>query len=314
MNNLSFKRFKIRWFILYSIISIIVVSIIGGAMPLGQYTNDITTLVLGLSLVVYMLYQRSSHHIRFSEGTLQQEMPKKRWTIYIVFSFFIKIIGMLSVLTLGIIVMYFFQDLFEEILGIINELEMGEMTAWNLVFLFISICIFAPIWEELFFRGILLRRFAMKWKVTTSIIVSSLIFGLLHAGGSSIFHAFLFGCFLAYTYLKTKNIWVPIILHSVSNFFSFVALLFPDSTSAEAILMPSNEELKNSMIICSVLLGLSVAVFSYIVIKNWSKVRSLPKVEELPIVEESHSTLNTKILHESQLTNTNKEKEEASQI
>ena len=302
MHDLSFKRFKLRWFVFFFIIITVLTAIISVAMPQGQYTGDITTLILGFSLVAYMLYQRSSHHILFSETTLQQEMPTKRWAIYIAFSFFIKMLGMLAVLTLGVVVMYFFQDFFEQLLGIINELEMGKMTGGNLVFLFISICIFAPIWEELFFRGILLRRFAMKWKVSTSIVVSSLIFGLMHLGGSSMLHAFLFGCFLAYAYLKTKNIWVPIILHSVSNFFSFVTLLFPGGTSAGEIPMPSNAELENSLIICVVLLGISLALFIFIVVKNWSKVRALPKVEELPIVEESYPVIEAEANQVSGLT------------
>ncbi len=304
MHNLSFKRFKLRWFVLFFITISILTQIVAEAISTNQYSVDISVFLLGLSLVVYMLYQRSSHHIQFSETTLQQEMPTKRWTIYIVFSFFIKIIGMLTVLTLGVVGMYFFQDFFEELLDFINGLAMGEMTGWNLVFLFISICIFAPIWEELFFRGILLRRFAMKWKVTTSIVVSSFIFGLMHIGGSSMLHAFLFGCFLAYTYLKTKNIWVPIILHSVSNFISFVTLLFPGGTSAGEIPMPSNAELQKSLLICAVLLGISLAVFIFIVMKNWSKVRALPKVEELPILDESHPVIENEGHPSSELTDT----------
>ena len=306
MHDLSFKRFKLRWFILYFIIVTIVTVFIGVGMPVGQYANDITTLVLGLSLVLYMLYQRSSHNIEFSEASLQQEMSKKRWTRYIIFSFLIKIIGIVSVLAIGMVVIYFFQDLFEEVLGFINEQELGVMDGWNLVFLFISICIFAPIWEELFFRGILLRRFAMKWKATTSIILSSFIFGLMHIGGSSILHAFLFGCFLAYAYLRTKNIWVPIVLHSVSNFFSFVTLLFPGESSAGEIPMPSNDEIVSSLIICSVLLVLSVALFTFIVVKNWSKVRNLPKVEELPIVYESQPGFESELNQASELTETPK--------
>ena len=302
MHDLSFKRFKLRWFVLFFVIISVLSQVVAEAISINQYSVDIRALLLGFSLVVYMLYQRSSHHIQFSEATLQQEMPTKRWTIYIVFSFFIKIIGILAILTLGIVLMYFFQDFFEEMLGLINGLAMGEISGWNLLFLFISICIFAPIWEELFFRGILLRRFAMKWKVTTSIVVSSFIFGLMHIGGSSMLHAFLFGCFLAYVYLKAKNIWVPIILHSVSNFLSFVTLLFPGGTSVGEISMPSNAELEKSVIICAVLLGISLIVFIFIVMKNWSKVRALPKVEELPLVDVSQPVIENEGDPPSELT------------
>ena len=306
MHDLSFKRFKLRWFILYFIIATFFTVFISVAMPLGQYTNDITTLVLGLLLVLYMLYQRSSHNIEFSEASLQQEMPKKRWTRYIVFSFFVKMIGVITILTIGMVAIYFFQDSFEKVLEFINTQELGVMNGWNFVFLFISICIFAPIWEELFFRGILLRRFAMKWKATTSIIVSSFIFGLMHIGGSSMLHAFLFGCFLAYAYLRTKNIWVPIVLHSVSNFLSFVTLLFPGESNAGEIPMPSNDEIVSSLIICSVLLVLSVVLFIFIVKKNWSKVRNLPKVEELPIEYESQPDFDSEPNQASELTETTK--------
>jgi membrane protease YdiL (CAAX protease family) len=51
------------------------------------------------------------------------------------------------------------------------------------VFFLVAIC--TPIVEELFFRGLFLRSLGRRWNLTVGVIVSSLVFGLFHAQGSS---------------------------------------------------------------------------------------------------------------------------------
>ena len=84
---------------------------------------------------------------------------------------------------------------------------------------FISIVIFAPLIEEILFRGILLQRWSVKWGILPGIVMSSLIFGCLHF---NVFGLINFGFVMALLYLRTKTLFVPIIFHAINNFIAVV--------------------------------------------------------------------------------------------
>jgi membrane protease YdiL (CAAX protease family) len=72
----------------------------------------------------------------------------------------------------------------------------------------------APLVEELFFRGILLHRWARRWGATPAVVASSALFAVLH--GEWIGH-FLFGVAMCALYLRTRSLWLPILAHALSN-------------------------------------------------------------------------------------------------
>ncbi len=84
--------------------------------------------------------------------------------------------------------------------------------------------IFAPIAEEIGFRGILLdgllKTCCRPW---LSILISSLAFGLLH-GLVGFTGAFLFGIVIGWLYWRTRSIIPCIIIHIVNNSISFMDL------------------------------------------------------------------------------------------
>lgn len=106
------------------------------------------------------------------------------------------------------------------------------------VYVFILECFSSAFFEEIIFRSIilifLLERFnKTKQGVFKAIIWSSVFFSLLHLmnlfSGSSFYnvslqlgYSFLMGMLWAVMYLKTKNIWITIILHASYNFFGQV--------------------------------------------------------------------------------------------
>ncbi len=78
----------------------------------------------------------------------------------------------------------------------------------------ISGVFWAPLAEELCFRGIFLHRLTVKWNLREAIILSSLIFGLLH--GLNI-GAVVFGLVMSLIYLETASLRLTICLHSLHN-------------------------------------------------------------------------------------------------
>ena len=90
--------------------------------------------------------------------------------------------------------------------------------------------------EELLFRGYRLQNISDGLKPIWGVLLSSLWFGIVHLGNpntdAKFFVAsgiFLAGVFLAYGYLSTKQLWLPIGLHIGWNFFEGVGFGFPVS-------------------------------------------------------------------------------------
>lgn len=106
------------------------------------------------------------------------------------------------------------------------------------VLLFFIECLSVGFFEEIIFRGILLtlllqKLVEKKHGVLISILVSSFIFGFFHlfnvftgmSLSSTILqmgYSFLMGMLWAVMYLKTRNLWLTMLMHATYNFFGQV--------------------------------------------------------------------------------------------
>jgi len=100
--------------------------------------------------------------------------------------------------------------------------------------LFFVVFIFVGWNEELLSRGYHLQTIASGINLFWGVIISSAVFGLLHLGNPnatwvSAAGIFFGGIFLAYGYIRTKQLWLPIGLHIGWNFFEGVVFGFPVS-------------------------------------------------------------------------------------
>lgn len=88
----------------------------------------------------------------------------------------------------------------------------GEMA----VMLLIAV-VLAPLWEELFFRGIVysvIRSYGGPW---WGIILSGLFFGAMHMDAVRFLPLAIGGMGLAYLYERSRNMYVPWIAHGIWN-------------------------------------------------------------------------------------------------
>lgn len=104
------------------------------------------------------------------------------------------------------------------------------------------LCIMVGIFEESMFRGVMLQGILKKTGKTykgiwIAIIISSLLFGIIHVdsyifGGNYDFAGVMqtigkiiqtgtFGILLSAIYLKTKNFWGIALVHALNDFFAF---------------------------------------------------------------------------------------------
>ena len=82
-----------------------------------------------------------------------------------------------------------------------------------------SVAILPAFCEEFLHRGIVLQG-TKHMGFKKAIVISSLLFGLLHFSIQKVFYAFVIGLVLGLVSVVAKNIWVGIIIHFVNNAFS----------------------------------------------------------------------------------------------
>lgn len=95
----------------------------------------------------------------------------------------------------------------------------------NIVGILLSVT-FIPIFEELFFRGIIFGYLRKNYNLTISIVVQALVFSILHMNLIQSVYTFILGIFLALIYVETKTILAPIIVHMTYNLFGSVGWHF----------------------------------------------------------------------------------------
>lgn len=85
------------------------------------------------------------------------------------------------------------------------------------------VALIPAIGEELLFRGVLLRLLKeMTKSIHLAVIISALLFSAIHLQFYGFLPRFLLGLILGYSFVFTRNLWVPIFLHFVNNASSVI--------------------------------------------------------------------------------------------
>ena len=95
---------------------------------------------------------------------------------------------------------------------------------------YLVIGLLAPLAEELVFRGAIFRAL-LQWKRNPwiGIVISALLFALIHMNPVQMPHAFLIGILLGWMYYRTDSIIPGIVYHWVNNTVAYVMYnLYPD--------------------------------------------------------------------------------------
>ena len=108
---------------------------------------------------------------------------------------------------------------------------MEQMTKDKATMIVLAV-IMAPIFEEIVFRGIIQKGLINKgMNPATAIIISSVVFGLVHGNPWQFVGAVLLGCVLGFVYHRTKSLLLPILLHAFNNLCSSILIFYGDSES-----------------------------------------------------------------------------------
>ena len=182
----------------------------------------------------------------------------------------------LSLLLIGII--YFaFPDMLNNLL---SESSVDEVSTYGGVFISMLITVIgAPLMEELFFRAIIFKRISRKFNIYLGMIISSLVFGLLHIE-LAIIGAFLFGIACCILYIKYKNILIPMTVHFFNNLLAFLPQIDINAPVDSSPITSSDAT--TSIISGLILFLIGMYFFIKFILKNKNHLRGgfTPRIDE----------------------------------
>lgn len=108
---------------------------------------------------------------------------------------------------------------------------MEQMTNDKATLILLAV-IMAPVFEEIVFRGIIMKGLINKGlKPKTAILISAVVFGLVHGNPWQFVGAVLLGSVLGLVYYKTKSLLLPILLHAFNNLVSAILIFYGNTES-----------------------------------------------------------------------------------
>ncbi len=128
-------------------------------------------------------------------------------------------VGMGFVAFFLIIFVSTFFSVFIQMLGYQPYIQYGEttkMSFWTFLLDLVFVAMLPGMFEEFSHRGMLMTGFS-KLGAFRAVLLSGLLFGLMHLNITQFFYAFVVGMLLASVALVTKSIWPSVIIHFINN-------------------------------------------------------------------------------------------------
>lgn len=116
----------------------------------------------------------------------------------------------------------------------VNQALLETLVSKHLILMALASVVFAPIFEELLFRGSI---FAWLYEIHPILahVLSGFLFGFIHVMNAvfsgdvgeivQVFSYFFMGMGLSFLYEKTNNIYVPIITHALNNLMAVILIM-----------------------------------------------------------------------------------------
>ena len=220
--NTRLRTIKLRELIAGLILAFIISAVLMIIFPILETNDDLFMMVFLILILIFFIWC-----LKGTEGlgdNLENLLLKDTKN------------EILHVFALNIIVAYLFLFsivVLDTLIGIsdptwVSMIDIDSVSLTPTAFLYsaISSIIFAPILEELIFRGVLFNRLKIRIGFIPAMLISSFLFAIGHDFGG-ITSAFLFGICMCILYLKTDNILVPMSVHFINNIVATILEITP---------------------------------------------------------------------------------------
>jgi hypothetical protein len=133
------------------------------------------------------------------------------------------VLGILSVPILCLVpglflAVWTFQNALVQLFPVANwQQAMCDRMMSNGLASIVTVCLIAPLFEEMLFRGIILRSFLHRYPRRHAILGSAILFGLAHLNIHQFAVGVVVGCISGWLYERTRSLWPCILLHAAYN-------------------------------------------------------------------------------------------------
>ncbi|GAA0371578.1 hypothetical protein GCM10008932_23620 [Alkalibacterium iburiense] len=233
----TFKEASI-WAILWrSALALLGVTLFAGLL-MGlfnfQFLAFISILTDGLLyFAFYKITLRQMERQSLSTEALSEPGPKNKKAILSIFGITLLLALMAFTFIQFILTsVSFIPPLFDIVMPYVMDVSFAEVEI-SYIYIFVTAVIFAPLVEEVVFRGYLMNKWVDKYGLNKGIWFSSLIFMIVHFQ-SLFIPQLLLGLFCAIIYAKYNNLFYPIIAHALYNLFVILpAMLTPEPNAMD---------------------------------------------------------------------------------
>lgn len=216
-NYLAYSIASILFLIILSNIIAVIRPEILNNINIATIITAICNYVLPLPILLFLMRKLDSTEIK------KNNLDFKTFLKYLCITFTLMWIGNITGTIITNLLSFTIQnDIANPIQNLINSTDL-----WlNLIL----ISLIGPIFEEIIFRKILIDR-TIKYGPLASILVSAIIFGLIHGNLNQFCYTVLVGGFFAYVYIKTGQIKYSIGLHIILNMLGSVLSMIVNNSA-----------------------------------------------------------------------------------
>lgn len=237
------------------LISVLVAPFLANVFDSAQLELLILTLTSILSIIVPIGFLSI-----YTDKTSKNE--KKRVNIKDSMSIIFIGIFLIGIIQIFVAYLYKLLGIDYSILEVLSVDTATSSVLTNVLFI-IAIAVTPAIFEELLFRKAIMN-YSQKIGSGFAIIISAIVFGLIHMNVGQAIFAFLLGIVFGIIYNKTKNIMYTIILHFLNNGYAVLLQIFMNNESVTSII--------NVFVIASMVLGFALLVMQ--IYKNREKIKN----------------------------------------
>ncbi len=140
-----------------------------------------------------------------------------------------------------------------------NKIFEGDYGWWGA---FMKVAVVAPIVEELIFRGLILKGLRRNYNAFTAVFMSALLFALFHLNPWQFPATFVLGLLLGWIMIRTDNILLAILGHSVNNFLVLISITFWQEIQSNAFYLMGKEKVYYTSLLAVLLSLVLIFLFS----------------------------------------------------
>lgn len=126
-----------------------------------------------------------------------------------------------------------FPKVYENYAKLMEGTDINVLPAGVTLFI---VAIWAPLAEEIVFRGMIFRTLRKGFSFWAAVIISGLVFGMYHMNWIQGVYATILGCLLAVIYEKTDSLLGAYLFHLLFNLFNYLISFFQKSGLPDMIL------------------------------------------------------------------------------